>query len=157
MPKEGDLVPAVELTSDNGKRINLSNFKAKKSVVLYFYPKDNTPGCTRESVNFQANIDTLHDLGAEVVGISPDSVDSHRKFKQKFGLVFPLLADEDKKVCRDFGVWQEKSMFGKKYWGVQRATFLVGKDGYIKKVWENVNVSGHAEEVIAALQAEGQS
>lgn len=150
--KEGELAPEVLLTGDNGQTLDLSAYKGKKNVVLYFYPKDSTPGCTKESVNFQASLDKIKSLDAEVIGVSPDSADSHRKFKDKYGLSFPLLADSDKKACRSFGVWAEKSMFGKKYWGVRRSTFIIGKDGQLKKIWPDVQVTGHAEEVITALE-----
>lgn len=152
MPKEGDLAPNIELVRDGGGTINLAAYRGKKSVVLYFYPKDNTPGCTKESVNFQGSLDKINSLGAEVIGVSPDSADSHKRFKDKYGLDFPLLADSEKKACRSFGVWTEKSMFGKKYWGVKRSTFLIGKDGHLKKVWPDVKVTGHAEEVIKTLE-----
>ena len=152
MVAEGKQAPVVALPSDDGKTLNLSVYHGKRNVVLYFYPKDNTPGCTKESVNFQADLDKIRALDGEVVGISPDNVASHQRFKQKFGFEFPLLADVDKDVCRSFGVWTEKSMFGKKYFGVQRATFLIGKDGYVKKTWPKVSVSGHSQEVLTALQ-----
>ena len=152
MMAEGDSAPAVAVTCDDGTVLDLANYHGKRHVVLYFYPKDNTPGCTKESVNFQADLKKIQALDAEVVGVSPDTVGSHKKFKQKYGLDFPLLADVDKQVCQSFGVWVQKSMFGKKYMGVQRATFIIGKDGKIKKAWPKVSVTGHAEEVLAALQ-----
>ncbi len=152
MIAEGDQAPAVAVSSDDGKVLDLASYRDKRNVVLYFYPKDNTPGCTKESVNFQAELEKIRELDGEVVGVSPDSVASHQRFKDKYGFSFPLLADVDKEVCRSFGVWTQKSMFGKKYYGVQRATFIIGKDGIVKKVWPKVSVSGHAAEVIAALQ-----
>ena len=152
IPKEGDLIPEVELERDGGTTLNLASYRGKKNVVLYFYPRDNTPGCTKESVNFQANLDKIKSLDAEIVGISPDSANSHGKFKSKFGLDFPLLADSERKICKTFGVWQEKNLFGKKFWSVRRSTFLIGKDGCLKKVWPDVKVNGHAEEVVAALE-----
>ena len=152
MITEGDKAPAVVLPSDSGKTLDLATYHGKCHVVLYFYPKDSTPGCTKESVNFQADLKKIHALDGEVVGVSPDRVESHQRFKQKYGFAFPLLADVDKQVCQSFGVWVQKSMFGKKYHGVQRATFIIGKDGIIKKVWPKVSVSGHAEEVLTALQ-----
>lgn len=148
----GETAPAVAGSGDDGKVLDLTEYSGKRNVVLYFYPKDSTPGCTKESVNFQAELERIHALDSEVVGVSPDSVESHQRFKEKYGLSFPLLADVDKKICQSFGVWVQKSMFGKKYYGVQRATFIIGKDGIIKKVWPKVSVGGHAEEVIAALQ-----
>lgn len=152
IPKEGDLVPEVELERDGGTTLNLASYRGTKNVVLYFYPRDNTPGCTKESVNFQANLEKIKSLDAEIVGISPDSANSHCKFKDKFGLDFPLLADSDRKICKTFGVWQEKNLFGKTFWSVRRSTFLIGKDGHLKKVWPDVKVNGHAEEVVAALE-----
>ena len=152
MIAEGDQAPAVSVPCDDGKTLDLVKYRGKRNVVLYFYPKDNTPGCTKESVNFQADIEKIRALDSEVVGVSPDSVESHQRFKQKYGFEFPLLADVDKKVCQSFGVWVQKSMFGKKYMGVQRATFIIGKDGIVKKVWPKVSVSSHAEEVLTALQ-----
>lgn len=148
----GETAPAVAGSGDDGKVLDLAEYRGKRNVVLYFYPKDSTPGCTKESVNFQAELERIHALDSEVVGVSPDSVESHQRFKEKYGLSFPLLADVDKKVCQSFGVWVQKSMFGKKYYGVQRATFIIGKDGIVKKVWPKVSVGGHAEEVIVALQ-----
>ena len=148
----GETAPAVAGSGDDGKVLDLAEYRGKRNVVLYFYPKDSTPGCTKESVNFQAELEKIHALDSEVVGVSPDSVESHQRFKEKYGLSFPLLADVDKKICQSFGVWVQKSMFGKKYYGVQRATFIIGKDGIVKKVWPKVSVGGHAEEVIAALQ-----
>ena len=152
MIAEGDQAPAVAVPGDDGKTLDLAQYRGKRNVVLYFYPKDNTPGCTKESVNFQTELKKIHALDSEVVGVSPDSVASHQRFKEKYGLAFPLLADVDKKVCQSFGVWVQKSMFGKKYYGVQRATFIIGKDGSIKKVWPKVSISSHAEEVIATLK-----
>ncbi len=152
MVAEGGITPAVVLPCDTGEVFDLAQYRNERNVVLYFYPKDNTPGCTKESVNFQAELTKIHALDSEVVGVSPDSVASHQRFKQKFAFEFPLLADIDRKVCQSFGVWVQKSMFGKKYYGVQRATFIIGKDGIIKKVWPKVSVNGHVEEVIAALQ-----
>lgn len=148
----GEQAPAVVLSSDNGKELDLSVYHGKRNVVLYFYPKDNTPGCTKESVNFQAELENIKALDSEVIGISPDNVASHRRFKEKYGLTFPLLSDGDKDVAQSFGVWVEKSMFGKKYYGIQRATFIIGKDSYVKKVWPKVKVTGHVKEVISALQ-----
>lgn len=152
MIAEGDQAPTVAVLCDDGTTLDLAQYRGKCHVVLYFYPKDSTPGCTKESVNFQAERKKIQALDAEVVGVSPDSLESHKKFKQKYGLDFPLLADTDKQVCQSFGVWVQKSMFGKKYMGVQRATFIIGKDGKIKKVWPKVSVTGHAEEVLTALQ-----
>ena len=152
MIAEGDKAPAVAVPCDDGKTLDLAKYRGKRNVVLYFYPKDNTPGCTKESVNFQTDLKKIHELDSEVVGVSPDSVESHQRFKDKYGFAFPLLADVDKKVCQSFGVWVQKSMFGKKYMGVQRATFIIGKDGIVKNVWPKVSVGGHAEEVITALK-----
>src|SRR5688572_25664153 len=120
--KVGDKAPDFSALDDSGKKVKLSDLKGKK-VVLYFYPKDDTPGCTKEACNFRDGIDAIKKQGAVVFGVSADSVDSHKKFKNKFDLNFQLLADTDKKIVEDYGVWKEKSMYGKKYMGIERTTF----------------------------------
>jgi peroxiredoxin Q/BCP len=120
---------------------------------VYFYPKDDTPGCTVEAKAFQAALPKFAKAGAEILGISPDGIESHCKFADKFGLEFTLLADENHAVAGKYGVWVEKSMYGKKYWGVQRATFLIDSEGRIANVWPKVKPDGHAEEVFAAIKA----
>ncbi|MDE3268786.1 MAG: thioredoxin-dependent thiol peroxidase [Pseudomonadota bacterium] len=150
-PQVGDIAPDISLADDEGKDFKLSALRGQH-VVLYFYPKDSTPGCTREAINFQANIATIQKLGATVIGISPDSVASHQRFKAKQQLSFALLSDPEKIVCKAYGVWVEKNMYGKKYWGVQRATFLINADGKISDVWAKVKVDGHDQQVIASLK-----
>ncbi len=125
---------------------------AGKKLVLYFYPKDDTSGCTRQAIDFNALRPAFAEAGAEVVGISPDSARSHDAFKAKHGLGFPLAADENKETCQNYGVWTEKSMYGRKYMGVERTTFLVGPDGRIAEIWPKVSVKGHAEAVLAAAR-----
>lgn len=151
MPEIGSAAPDFTLPVDGGGVLTLSELKGH-SVVLYFYPKDDTPGCTTESCSFRDNLDDLQALGAQVIGISRDSAASHDKFKTKYGLNFPLVSDEDGKACEAYGVWVEKSMYGKKYMGIQRATFLIDAAGKIARVWPNVKVNGHTAEVMAALK-----
>ena len=148
----GDAAPAFRLPRDGGGELTLQSF-AGKTLVLYFYPKDDTSGCTREAIDFNALRPAFAEAGAEVVGISPDSTRSHDAFKAKHGLEFPLAADEDKEACQSYGVWTEKSMYGRKYMGVERTTFLIGPDGRIAEVWPKVSVKGHAEAVLAAARA----
>lgn len=152
MLNDGDKAPDFTLPRDGGETVKLSQFKGKP-VVLFFYPKDDTSGCTKEAVEFSARLDALHRAGAEVFGISPDSVKSHDKFRDKHGLTVTLLSDEEKQVLEAYGVWAEKSMYGKKYMGVERSTFIIGKDGKIARSWRKVKVPGHADEVLAAVQA----
>ena len=151
IPKEGSKAPAISLKDGNGNAVKLSDFKGK-FVVLYFYPKDDTPGCTIEANEFQASMADFKKAGAVVIGISPDSEKSHCKFADKFGLKFTLLADEGHLVAEKYGLWVEKSMYGKKYMGVQRATFLIDGDGKIAKAWPKVKPEGHAEEVLASAK-----
>ena len=150
MLKEGSKAPSFELMSDEGKKVSLKDFAGKK-VVLYFYPKDDTPGCTKEACSFSENDKRLQKAGAIVIGISADSVASHQKFKGKYKLGFPLLSDPDKEVIQKYGVWKEKSMYGKTYMGISRVTFAIGPDGVIEHVWEKVHPEGHAAEVLAFL------
>ena len=152
MPAQGQKAPAIELKSATGEKVNLAGLKGKP-VVVYFYPKDDTPGCTVEAKGFQAALPKFTKAGAEILGISPDGVDSHCKFADKYGLDFPLLADEHHAVAEKYGVWVEKNMYGKKYWGVQRATFLIDAQGKIARVWPKVKPEGHAEEVLAAIKS----
>lgn len=151
LPKIGTKAPAFNLPSSNGKKVKLSLF-AGNPVVVYFYPKDNTPGCTIEAKGFQANAAQFEKAGVPILGISPDSVDSHCKFADKYGLGFMLLSDEKHETAEKYGVWVEKNMYGKKYWGVQRSTFLIDREGKIAKVWSKVNPQGHAEEVLEAAK-----
>jgi len=151
MLKVGDKAPDFKLLNDKGEEVSLSQFAGKKEVVLYFYPKDNTPGCTTEACSFRDNIPKFTSKSAVILGISPDSVKSHQGFIQKQKLNFNLLSDPEGKVAKAYGAWGEKSMYGKKYMGILRTTFLIGKDGKIKKVFEKVKPEGHAQEVLAAL------
>src|SRR5215211_3232099 len=149
MLQDGDKAPDFELPTDDGATFKLSRAKGKP-VVLYFYPKDDTSGCTLEAQNFSALAPQFRKAGVEVIGISPDSVASHQKFCRKYGLAVRLASDEDKTVVNAYGVWVEKSMYGRKYMGVERATFLIDGRGRIAKSWRKVKVPGHADEVLAA-------
>ncbi|MBI3322070.1 MAG: thioredoxin-dependent thiol peroxidase [Candidatus Omnitrophica bacterium] len=148
--KEGGKAPAFQAVDDRGESVSLAELKGKK-VVLYFYPKDDTPGCTREACAFRDCLAQIKKKGAVVLGVSPDSVDSHGKFKKKFTLNFPLLSDPDKKMAQAYGVWKEKSMYGKTYMGIERTTFLLDEEGRVTRVFPKVKVDGHFEEVLAAL------
>src|SRR3989338_4664090 len=148
IPKEGAKAPDIKSISNEGKEVSVKDFKGKSRVVLYFYPKDATPGCTVEACAFRDNIKKIEKMDAVVLGVSPDNVDSHNKLIDKFKLPFILLSDTDKKVCEDYGVWVKKSMYGKEYMGVARTTFIIGKDGNIGKIYEKVKPEGHAEEVL---------
>ena len=153
IPKEGDKAPVFKLTASNGKEVSLKDYEGKSRVVLYFYPKDDTPGCTVEACGFRDGVKKLEKLNAVVLGVSPDGVASHNKFIEKFKLPFLLLADEDKKICADYGVWVKKSMYGKEYMGVARTTFVIGKDGKVEKVFEKVKPDVHTQEVLDFLSA----
>ncbi len=152
MASEGKLAPKFDLASDTEGRVRLKDLKGH-IVVLYFYPKDDTSGCTREGIDFSALAGDFEDAGAKVIGVSPDSVASHTKFRCKHDLSVTLLADEDKTVAQAYGVWVEKSMYGRKYMGVERSTFLIDAKGIIQKRWSKVKVPGHAEEVLDAVKA----
>ena len=151
IPQEGNAAPAFKMPANTGGTVSLADFKGKKRVVLYFYPKDDTPGCTVEACGFRDKIRAIEGMDAVVLGVSPDAADSHNKFIEKFKLPFILLSDEDKKVCNAYGVWVKKSMYGKEYIGVAPTTFIIGKDGRIEKVFEKVKPEGHTEEVLAHL------
>ncbi len=148
--KEGDPAPEIRLQTDSGETFELSSLRGKP-VVLYFYPKADTPGCTKESCDFRDNISKFKKAGVEVIGISPDKPDQQAKFKSKYELTFPLLADVDHETAEAYGVWQLKKNYGKEYMGIARSTFIIDKDGKIAKVFSNVKVDGHADEVFAAL------
>lgn len=148
----GDKAPTIELPDDKGQTVNLSEYKGQP-VVVYFYPKDDTPGCTSEACGFRDNLAVLNQVNAKVFGISKDSVKSHAKFRDKYELTFPLLSDETGAVCDAYGVWTEKSMYGRKYMGIERATFLIDGEGKIAKIWPKVSVTGHVADVIKAVQA----
>ena len=148
----GKKAPAFSLPDQQGQKHGLADY-AGQPVVLYFYPKDDTPGCTKESCAFQDNLPKFKKSKAAVLGVSVLNSASKAKFAAKYGLTFPLLADEDHAVMEQYGVWQEKSMYGKKYMGVARTTYLIGPDGKVVQRWDGVKVDGHAEEVLAAVQA----
>ena len=150
MLKAGDKAPAFSLPSSEGKNVALKDLKGK-NVVLYFYPKDDTPGCTKEACSFRDNLGRVRKNGAEVFGISADSIHAHEKFTEKYGLRFPLLSDESKEVIKAYGVWKEKSMYGRKYMGIERTTFIIDKKGKIAHIFQKVKVEGHTEEVIEKL------
>jgi peroxiredoxin Q/BCP len=151
MLKQGDTAPDFTLPDANGKATTLSKLKAKYKVV-YFYPKDDTSGCTKEAIDFTALTSAFEGLHASVIGISPDAAKSHAKFRDKHDLKVTLLADEEKSAIQAYGVWAEKKMYGKAYMGVERSTFLIGPDGKILAVWRGVKVPGHAEAVLQELK-----
>ncbi len=148
--KAGQKAPEFKMLSDGGKWVSLSDFRGKK-VVLYFYPKDNTPGCTRESCAFRDGLAEIKRRGAVVLGVSIDSVASHKSFREKYRFNFPLLSDSSKEVVLAYRVWKEKSLYGRKYMGLERATFIIDEEGQIAKIFPKVQVDGHFEEVLAAL------
>jgi thioredoxin-dependent peroxiredoxin len=150
--KDGDQAPDFELPTESGETVKLSKLKGRP-VVVYFYPKDDTSGCTAEAKDFTRLAADFKKAGIEVIGISPDSPESHRKFARKYDLKVRLAADSDKAVANAYGVWVEKSMYGRKYMGVERSTFLIDKTGRIAGSWRKVKVTGHAEEVLAAAKA----
>lgn len=152
MVTEGQEAPDFTLSDQHGNEVSLAALRGRP-VVLYFYPKDNTPGCTKEACNFRDARAQYEAAGAVVLGVSPDSIESHRKFAEKYALPFTLLADPDFKVCQAYGVWSEKSMFGRTFLGVQRTTFLIDREGKVARVFPRVKVAGHAEAVLAALGA----
>jgi thioredoxin-dependent peroxiredoxin len=148
--KEGDKAPPFTAPTNGADTVSLADFKGK-NVILYFYPRDNTPGCTREACGFRDGFAQFKKKGAVVLGVSTDSVKSHDKFVEKFKLPFLLLADEEKKLVQTYGVWGEKTFMGRKFMGTRRVTFLIGPDGRIKRIWPKVKPEEHAAEVLAAL------
>jgi thioredoxin-dependent peroxiredoxin len=146
----GAKAPDFSLVAQDGKKYSLKDFKGKK-IVLYFYPKDDTPGCTKEACSFNEHLSRFKKNGAVVLGVSPDALKSHEKFSSKYDLHFPILSDENKKMLTDYGVWQEKSMYGRKYMGVVRTTFIIDEKGKVSHVFSKVKVDGHTEEVLKAL------
>ena len=150
MLEEGDNAPDFAVKNQNGEEVKLSDFRGKK-VVLYFYPKDDTPGCTKEACSLRDGFEQFKQRGIEILGVSTDDEKSHQKFISKYQLPFDLLADTDKEIVEKYGVWGEKSMYGKKYMGTIRKTFLIGEDGKIAKIFDKVNVSEHADEVLEAF------
>ncbi|MEN5277947.1 thioredoxin-dependent thiol peroxidase [Brucella sp. TWI432] len=151
-PQVGDQAPDFTLPSDNSDTITLSSLKGKP-VVLYFYPKDDTSGCTKEAITFSQLTPEFDKIGVRIIGVSPDSAEKHAKFRKKHALRVDLAADEGKTALEAYGVWLEKSMYGRKYMGVERTTFLIDADGRIAKIWEKVKVDGHAQAVLEAAQA----
>ena len=151
MLKVGDPAPDFTLNDGDGNSVRLSGLRGRK-VVLYFYPKDMTPGCTQEACDFRDRYTELQKSGAALFGVSPDSEKSHRKFAEKHALPFPLLADTGSEVATAYGVWKEKSMYGRTYMGVERTTFLIGDDGKIARIWPKVRVAGHGDAVLAAVR-----
>jgi peroxiredoxin Q/BCP len=148
--KEGDEAPEFSAVTNGGDKVSLADFKGRP-VILYFYPKDDTPGCTKEACAFRDHFAEFKKRGAVVLGVSVDPVKAHEKFVAKYKLPFTLLADEDRKIVQAYGVWGEKRFMGRKYMGTHRVTFLIGPDGRIKKIWPKVKPDEHAEEVLAAL------
>lgn len=146
MVKVGNKAPEFTGVTDTGETIKLKDLRGK-TVVLYFYPKDNTPGCTTESCDFRDSFAAFQKKNALILGVSPDSVKSHTKFKEKFELPFPLIADEDHSIAEKYGVWKEKSMYGRKYMGIERSTFVIGGDGKVAEIYRKVKVKGHVEDV----------
>ena len=151
MAEAGEMAPEVTLEMTDGSARALSEFRGRP-LVLYFYPKDDTTGCTREAQDFTALADAFADAGAAVVGVSKDTAKRHRSFIDKYGLKVQLAADVEGSVCEAFGTWVEKSMYGRQYMGIERATFLIDANGKIARVWRKVKVAGHAEEVLAAVK-----
>lgn len=149
--KEGVKAPDFKAASSEGGEVSLEGLKGKK-VVLYFYPKDDTPGCTKEACSFRDASAQLKKAGAIVLGVSKDSLESHGQFKEKYNLNFPLLSDPDKKIIEAYGVWKEKNMYGKVTMGVERSTFLIDEQGIIRKIWRKVKVDGHDEQVMTAIK-----
>lgn len=147
----GDQAPEFTLPTDGDGEVSLSDFKGKK-LVLYFYPKDNTPGCTKQACGFNEALKSFENLNAAIVGISKDSVKKHDNFKNKYNLSFPLASDENGDVCERYGVWKEKSMYGKKFMGIERTTFLIDENGKIAKIWRKVKVKDHIEDVQKTIQ-----
>ncbi|MCG6987570.1 MAG: thioredoxin-dependent thiol peroxidase [Gemmatimonadetes bacterium] len=152
MVEKGSMAPDFSLPSDDGGTVTLSALRGSK-VVLYFYPKDDTPGCTVEACAFRDTLPRFDGVEAVVLGVSPDSVESHRKFRDKFGLNFRLLADEDRAVCEAYGVWKERSLYGRKSMGVERSTFLIDERGRVVESWRKVKAEGHAEKIAALLES----
>ena len=151
MPDVGDKAPNFKMPTDGGGEVSLKGLKGRK-VVLYFYPKDDTPGCTKEACGFRDALPDFSKIDAEIIGVSKDSVAKHDKFKAKFELPFMLASDEDGSVCEAYGTWVEKSMYGRKYMGIDRATFLIDESGVVRGEWRKVKVPGHVDTVLKAAQ-----
>ncbi len=148
----GDKAPSFNLPTDGGGKISLKDLKGE-AVILYFYPKDDTPGCTKEACGFRDALPDFSKAKVKVIGVSKDPVKKHDKFKEKYDLTFPLASDEDGKVCEAYGTWVEKSMYGRKYMGIDRSTFLIDGKGVVRAIWRKVKVPGHVDEVLEAAQA----
>ena len=153
MLTEGQRAPDFTLPAIGSKTVSLTEYRGKRAVILYFYPKDDTPGCTKEACFFRDLQSEFEAAGAVILGVSTDSVKSHENFAKKYHLPFPLLADEDKAVVNAYGVWKQKQNYGKTYFGVERTTFLIDKDGIIRKIWPRVKVEGHVDEVLDAVKS----
>lgn len=151
-PKEGTMAPGFSLANDQGGEVALDSLRGRP-VVLYFYPKDDTPGCTKEACSFKERGAEYRREGAVILGVSKDPIESHARFRAKYGLDFPLLSDTSGRVLESYGVWKEKSLYGRTALGVERSTFLIDREGVIRKVWRKVKVDGHDEEVLQALRA----
>ena len=152
----GDAAPDFTMPTDGNDEVSLSDFKGQ-SLILYFYPKDDTPGCTKEAQGFTEALEEFNGLNATIIGVSKDSVAKHDKFKAKYDLSFPLASDEESDVCERYGVWVEKNMYGKKYMGIERATFLIDENGKIAQIWRKVKVPGHVDAVKEALQDQAKA
>ncbi len=150
--EEGSKAPDFTAPTDGGGKLKLSSLKGQK-VVLYFYPKDDTPGCTSEACGFRDNLKAFSKIDAAIVGVSKDSEKSHDKFKEKYELPFTLVSDADGRICEAYGTWVEKSMYGRKYMGIERATFLIDEKGVVRNIWRKVKVTGHVDEVLVAAKA----
>lgn len=150
--KKGDTAPEIETSLSDGTAFSLSSLKGKK-IILYFYPKDNTPGCTKEACDFHSKEEDFQSLNTVIVGVSRDSHTSHDHFKSLFSLPFTLLSDENGDISKTYGTWVEKSMFGKKYFGMERATFLIDEEGTVQKVWRKVKVLGHVQDILHTLHS----
>jgi peroxiredoxin Q/BCP len=154
MIQKGDLAPDFELPADDGGRVRLGDLKGRR-VILYFYPKDDTSGCTTQACGLRDALPRIDEKGAVVLGVSPDPVSSHQRFRDKYSLNFPLLSDQDHQVSDAYGVWKEKSMYGRKFWGIERSTFIIDENGVVADVWRKVKPKGHADRVEEFLDAEG--
>ena len=149
---ENEKAPEFTLPTDGGGELSLSSFNGKK-VVLYFYPKDDTPGCTKQACALRDHLKAFNKLDVAIIGVSKDPVAKHDKFRDKYELNFPLASDENGSVCEDYGVWVEKNMYGKKFMGIERTTFLIDEDGVIEKIWRKVKVDGHIDEILELLNS----
>ncbi|MHB8568316.1 MAG: peroxiredoxin [Nitrososphaerales archaeon] len=148
---EGQTAPDFKLQSDDGKTYSLQKFKGKKRVVLYFYPEDDTPGCTKEACSFRDSLSRLSGLGVQILGVSHNDLNDHSGFRAKYGLNFPLLSDPENIVSTEYGVYKMKNLYGRKFMGVERSTFIIGKDGKVEKIYRRVKVDGHVDDVINCL------